>query len=185
MERASVSRLFKDQTTQKTTLMLESVESKEQYKITVPDHRAGILALEGHGLNDRCSLYGIMSECILKLGGALGSVVVELNKSRGVSGKVSLSHGDDVSWIESDVIELVAFALHTQLPIYLNVSNGDPDAKDQQPEPATVPTVFEDALTEILNTGDAQTRHADNIHELPMTREDLRRNERRRDQADE
>ena len=177
MERASVSRLFKDQTTQKTTLMLEAVESKEQYKITVPGHRAGILALEGHGLNDRCSLYGIMSECILKLGGAFGSVVVNLDKSKGVSGKVSLSNGAEVSWIESDVIELVAFALHIQLPIYLSVSDDAPDAKDLQPEPSAIPTVFEDALTEILNTGDAQMRHVNNIHELPMSRDDLRRDQ--------
>ena len=179
MERASVSRLFKDQATQKTTLMLEAVESKERYKITVPSHKAGILALEGHGLNDRCPLYGILSECVLRLGGAFSSVVVELDKTNGVSGKLSLSKGGGVSWIESDVIELVAFALHVQLPIYLKVSDGDSgdesDADGSHSEPAPIPAVFEDALSEILNPDGYKPRYPNNIHELPMTREDLRR----------
>ena len=96
MELASVTRLFKDQSTQKAILLLETVGSKETFKITLPGHRAGILALEGHGLNDRCTLYGILSECVDLLGGSFTSVKITLDKTRGVSGAISLAQGEDL-----------------------------------------------------------------------------------------
>ena len=36
MELASVTRLFKDQSPQKVTLLLEAVATKERFKITLP-----------------------------------------------------------------------------------------------------------------------------------------------------
>ena len=151
MELASVTRLFKDQSTQKAILLLEAVGSKEQFKITLPGHRAGILALEGHGLNDRCPLYGILSECVDRLGGSFASVRITLDKTRGVSAAISLSRGEDLTWISTDVIELVAFALHVQIPIFLNVTD-DPDEDDQNSKRNNpdLPAVFEDVLTELM-----------------------------------
>lgn len=156
MELASVSRLYKDQSTRKVTLLLEAVGTKEQFKITLPGHRAGIIALEGHGLNDRCTLYGVLSECVDRLGGSFTSVKINLDKTRGVSAAMSLVRGEDLTWITTDVIELVAFALHVQIPIFLNVTDDHPEECKPQPERGEVslPTVFEDVLTEITRSED-------------------------------
>ena len=123
MYKASVTRLYKDQSSQHSVLLLEAIENKEKFKITVPGHKAGILALEGHGLNDRCYLYGLLSECVSRLGGALGSVVVNLDRTRGVSGAIALKQGENRVWIKADVVELVAFALHVSLPIHLDLTD--------------------------------------------------------------
>ena len=156
MELASVTRLFKDQSTQKSVLLLEAVATREKFKINIPSHRAGILALEGHGLNDRCGIYGIMSECVERLRGSFASVVVTLDKSRGVSASISLSQGEDLTWITADVVELVAFALHVQLPIFLDVTDesnrgqspeGEAEPERENPD---LPAVFENVLSEIM-----------------------------------
>ena len=156
MELASVTRLFKDQSTQKAILLLEAVGSKEKFKITLPGHRAGILALEGHGLNDRCTLYGILSECVDLLGGSFTSVKITLDKTRGVSGAISLAQGEDLKWVKTDVIELVAFALHVQIPIFLNVTDEPGEEKPNEGEAKReaknpdLPAVFENVLSEIM-----------------------------------
>ena len=155
MERASVTRLYRDRSSQETILLMQEEKSKERIRITIPDHRAGILALEGHGLNDRCPLYRILSECVTELGGSLGSVVVTANDDKGVSGSVSICRDESIiRWIKADVVELVAFALHTQLPIYLNRTDkleslGD-SASAPETQEAEAPSVFETALAEIL-----------------------------------
>ena len=51
-------------------MLMESTQTQERIKITVPGQKAGILALEAHGLNDRCPLYSMFSQCV----GALGAV---------------------------------------------------------------------------------------------------------------
>ena len=163
---ASVTRLFKDQSTHKVILLLEAVGTKEQFKITLPGHRAGILALEGHGLNDRCTLYGILSECVDRLGGSFESVKVTLDKTRGVSAAMSLVRDEDLTWISTDVIELVAFALHVQIPIFLDVADDHPDESNTPLEHSDVdlPAAFEDVLTEIM--------YSDEGHSLTLTDED-------------
>ena len=155
MERASVTRLYKDSSSQKTIMLLETKANGERFKVTLPSQKAGILALEGHGLNDRCPLYRVLSECVRELGGAFGSVVVRLDEVEGVSGRIAVSRGEQiVSWISGDVVELVAFALHVQLPIY--VSKQDPlDGDDETAlaESMSLPSVFEEALSDILDSG--------------------------------
>ena len=155
MERASVTRLYRDRSSQETILLMQEEKSKERIRITVPAHRAGILALEGHGLNDRCALYRILSECVAELGGSLGSVVVTANDDKGVSGSISVCRDESIiRWIKADVVELVAFALHTQLPIYLNRTDKLESAGESASVPETskieAPSVFETALAEIL-----------------------------------
>ena len=163
MERASVMRLYKDRSSHEAIMLLEAKVSRERFRVTVPGHRAGILALEGHGLNDRCSLYGILSECVGKLGGAFGSVVVTLGGSKGVSGTMALARGEEIiSWIEGDVVELVAFALHVELPIYVRkVDEPDPPAETLQGEDVSLPSVFEDVLSAILESGTEAGRSVD------------------------
>ena len=151
MQRASVTRLYRDRSSNETIMLLEAADTKERFKVTLPVSKAGILALEGHGLNDRCALYKALSKCVAALGGELGSVIVTLDEVNGVKGAISLSRDTEtVSWISADVVELVALALHVQIPIYVNVENrAGPHVA------ASLPAIFEDALSEILKSGDA------------------------------
>ena len=66
-------------------------------------------------------------------------------------GAISLAQGEDLKWISTDIIELVAFALHVQIPIFLNVTD-EPQDGELQPErtDTDLPSVFENVLTEIL-----------------------------------
>ena len=155
MERASVTRLYRDSSSQETILLMEEEKSKERIRITIPAHRAGILALEGHGLNDRCALYRILSECVVELGGSFGSVVVTANDDKGVSGSISICRDESIiRWIKADVVELVAFALHTQTPLYLNrtdkLESAGENAGVRETPKTEAPSVFETALAEIL-----------------------------------
>ena len=150
MERASVMRLYKDRSSHETIMTLKAEESGTQFSVTVPSYGARILALEGHGLNDRCTLYNLLSECVGELGGAFGSVVVTLNRAKGVSAKIAVSSGEESpSWIKGDVIELVALAQHVQLPIYVRVKEVSEDPALSR---ATLPSAIEDALADILST---------------------------------
>ena len=154
MERASVTRLYKDSSSQKTIMLLETKANGERFKVTLPGQKAGILALEGHGLNDRCPLYRVLSECVRELGGGFGSVVVTLDEVNGVRGAMAISKDEEiVSWIDGDVVELVAFALHVQLPIY--VTREETPGRDGETclaESASLPSVFEEALSDILDS---------------------------------
>ena len=163
MERASVTRLYRDRSSHEAIMLLEAKVSKERFRVTVPSSRAGILALEGHGLNDRCSLYGLLSECVGKLGGAFGSVVVTLDGSKGVSGTIALARGEEIiSWIEGDVVELVAFAIHVELPIYVrNMDEPDAPTGTLPKGETSLPSVFEDVLSAILQSGKETSRSVD------------------------
>ena len=163
MERASVTRLYKDRSSHEAIMLLEAKVSKERFRVTVPSHRAGILALEGHGLNDRCPLYGLLSECVGKLGGAFGSVVVTLDDSKGVTGTMALARGEEiVSWVEGDVVELVAFAIHVELPIYIRkVDEPDAATGTLQGDDTSLPSVFEDVLSAILESSTERGRSVD------------------------
>lgn len=155
MKRASVSRLFRDKKSHHAKLLLQAVESGENFTITLPEHKAAVLALEGHGLNDRCGLYYLLSRSVAALGGAFGSVIVTLAES-GVSGAISLSTGGKLQWFDADVVELIALALHVDLPIYLKVdddedNDGGDDAESDAPQAdMPLPDVFEHALADIL-----------------------------------
>ena len=171
MELASVTRLFKDQSTQKVTLLLEAVQTGEKFKITIPSHKAGILALEGHGLNDRCGIYGILSECVEQLGGTLASVIVRLDKTKGVSAAICMSRDEELTRINADVVELVAFALHVQIPLFLDVVN-EPHEEPPEASSPGLPAIFENVLSEIMGSQEVPSSTkddgADTDHELPL-----------------
>ena len=150
MKRASVSRLFRDKKSHHAKLLLQAVDSGENFTITLPEHKAAVLALEGHGLNDRCGLYYLLSQSVAALGGTFGAVVVTLASS-GVSGVISLSASGKPKWFDADVVELIALALHVDLPIYLKLAEDD-DGGGESADGADMPLpdVFEHALADIL-----------------------------------
>ena len=143
MERAVVTRLYRDESSHETIMLMEGTTSRERFKVKIPWQRAGILAMEAHGLNDRCPLYGMFSQCVEELGGCFGSVVITENEPQAPSGAISLSKGGRTTWVDAEVVELVAFAMHTRIPIYLSRSEAAGTA---------LPSVFEEALVDILST---------------------------------
>ncbi len=151
MERALVKRLYRDESSRETVMLMESTLTKERIKIALPCQKAGILALEAHGLNDRCPLYSMFSRCVGEVGGVFGVVVINYEETLPASGAISLSHEGHTTWVDADVVELVAFALHARIPIYVN----RPGVTDSQGETSTpggseIPSVFEAALEDIL-----------------------------------
>ena len=167
MKRASVSRLFRDKKSHHAKLLLQAVDSGENFTITLPEHRAAVLALEGHGLNDRCGLYYLLSQSVAALGGTFGSVVVTL-ASAGVSGVISLSVDNKPKWFDADVVELIALALHVDLPIYLKIADDDDgDGEKIEETDIPLPDVFEHALADILEQRSAGGESEDDKSPLP------------------
>lgn len=154
MERALITRLYRDESSHDTVMLMETTESKERIKIMIPRHKAGILALEAHGLNDRCPLYDMFSRCVGELGGAFGSVVLTEDGSRCAAGAISLSRSGYTAWIDADVVELVAFAMHTQTPIYVDRTGTTRQSQEASlhSSRASLPQAFEDALADILSS---------------------------------
>ena len=151
MERALVTRLYRDEASQQTIMMMEATESKQRIKVTIPSQKAGILALEAHGLNDRCPLYGMFSQCVGELGAAFGSVVLNCEGPRCIQGAISLSHDGRTTWIGADVVELVAFAMHAHIPIYVSKSD-TPEPGEGEEAKTMLPSVFVDALEDIFSS---------------------------------
>lgn len=154
MERALITRLYRDESSHDTVMLMETTESKERIKIMIPRHKAGILALEAHGLNDRCPLYDMFLRCVGELGAAFGSVVLTEDGSRCAAGAISLSRSGCTTWIDADVVELVAFAMHTQTPIYVDRTDATGQSKETSPHSprASLPQAFEDVLADILSS---------------------------------
>ena len=160
MERALVKRLYRDEKSQETVMLMEATESKERIKVTVPCQQAGVLALEAHGLNDRCPLYVMFSQCVEQLGAAFGAVVIACEEPECPRGAISITRGGSVTWIGADVVELVAFAMHTRIPIYVTKS----DQSRRELRGTELPSVFEDALEDILSAEtDAKPRPTDKL----------------------
>ena len=152
MERAVVKRLYRDETSLETVMLMEATQTKERIKITVPYQKAGILALEAHGLNDRCPLYSMFSHCVDALGAVFGVAVISCKKQVRTSGAISLSQGGRTRWVDADVVELVAFALHASIPIYVDRSDSTETQREGSPlRGAEIPSVFEAALEDILS----------------------------------
>ncbi len=166
MKRASVSRLFRDKKSHHAKLLLQAVDSGENFTITLPEHKAAVLALEGHGLNDRCGLYYLLSQSVAALGGTFGSVVVTL-ASAGVSGVISLSVSGKPKWFDADVVELIALALHVDLPIYLKLVDDDDSDENAEETVIPLPDVFEHALADILEQRSADDESEDDKSPLP------------------
>ena len=155
MQRASVTKIYKGRSSQEAVMTLELKDGSEEFSIAMPASSAEVIALEGHGLNNRCSTYSIFSDCVAALGGAFGSVVITFVNSRPANAAMAIARDEKiVSWIGGDIVELVAFALHVRLPIYVH-SRGASDNVYPPPQNRNtpMPDVFEDALADILQPG--------------------------------
>ncbi|MCY3543816.1 MAG: DUF151 domain-containing protein [Chloroflexi bacterium] len=156
MQRASVTRIFREWSSEHAVMMLEANNSKEEYRVHIPVANANIIALEGHGLNDRCGTYSIFADCVSALGGAFGSVVITFNGGNAVGASMAIARDNHIlSWINGSIVDLVAFALHVRLPIYVhdiaaNNANHAANHSRSQSRNTPVPGVFEDALSDIL-----------------------------------
>lgn len=149
MQRVSVTRLLKDRASHETNLIMEAQESGEELKVRVPEFKAGILALEAHGLNDRCPLYCILLECVAQLEGTFGPVVITMDRVSGNGAAISLTQDGRTRWVSADFVELIALALHLQLPMYvssavsLNIGKPSDDRLESE-----VPQVFHQTFKE-------------------------------------
>ena len=119
-------------------------------RLVLPEREAVVLALEAHGLNDRCGLYQALTACVANLGGAFCRVAIELDANREAASYLALLHKS----MNVNVGEVLALALHRGLPIYLDRSayDGPPEdrAVSQDAGVSDVPPVFEPLLSDLI-----------------------------------
>ena len=159
MQRASVTRIYKGRSSHEAIMTLEADDGGEEFSVNMPAASASIIALEGHGLNDRCPAYSIFSDCVAALGGAFGSVVITFVDSRPANAAMAIARDEKIiSWIGGNIVELVAFALHVKLPIYVHSRDtSDNVYPSPQSRKTPVPSIFEDVLSDILATKPNET----------------------------
>jgi len=149
VQRVSITRLLRDSASHETVLIMEVLDNDEELRVSVPCHKAVILALEAHGLNDRCPLYSIMLECVAQLGGTFGPVVITIDEMSGNGAAISLTQDGRTRWVSADLVELIALALHLQLPIYLStVVSRSSTALDSDHPDLEIPSVFHETFKE-------------------------------------
>ena len=94
-------------------------------RLVLPEREAAVLALEAHGLNDRCGLYQVLTACVANLGGAFCRVAIELDANREAASYLALLQGSVHKSMNVNVGEVLALALHGGRPIYLDRSAYD------------------------------------------------------------
>ena len=94
MQRASVTRIYKGRSSHEAVMTLETDDGGEEFSVKIPAANASIIALEGHGLNDRCPTYSIFSNCVAALGGAFGSVVITFVDSRPANAAMAIARDE-------------------------------------------------------------------------------------------
>ena len=147
MQRVAITRLLREKASQETSLIMEATENNEEIRIGIPWRQTGVLALEARGLNDRCPLYSILLECVAQLGGSFGPVVITRDEVPGNRAAISLVTDGRTTWISADLVELIALALHLQLPIYVNeVVTRDTDEECAETGEAEIPSVFHETF---------------------------------------
>ena len=155
MQLASVTKIYKGRSSHEAVMTLQLKDGGEEFSICMPASSAEVIALEGHGLNNRRSTYSIFSGCVAFLGGAFGSVVITFVDSEPANAVMAIARDERiVSWIGGNIVELVAFALRVQLPIYVNSRwASDNVYPPPQNRNTPMPQIFADALSDILRTG--------------------------------
>lgn len=156
MQRVSITRLLRDKVSHETILVMEALDDSEEIRVSVPWHKAGVLALEAHGLNDRCPLYSLLLACVAKLGGSFGPVVITRQEDAGSEAAISLSHDGETGWVSGEFVELIALALHLQLPIYVSTIVARETEQETANQPgAEIPSVFRETFKQnMLAEGD-------------------------------
>ena len=154
MELVKVDRLYVEKTTRKCIVELDGCETNRRTRLVLPEREGAVLALEAHGLNDRCGLYQVLTACVANLGGAFCRVVIELNQKMEAACYLTLLQGGAHKSMSVNVGEALAFAVHGGLPIYLDRSacDGPPEdaTADRSAGGAEVPPVFESLLSDLI-----------------------------------
>ena len=79
MELVQVNKLYLERETKECVVVLQGCKSGAQTRLILPEREAAVIALEAHGVNDRCSLYHVLTSCVAHLGGAFCNVTIKLN----------------------------------------------------------------------------------------------------------
>ena len=79
MELVQVNQLYQEKTSRECVVVLEGCESRKRTRLVLQERAAAVLALEAHGVNDRCGLYHVLTTCGAHLGGAFCNVVIKLD----------------------------------------------------------------------------------------------------------
>ena len=156
MELVQVNKLYLERETKECVVVLEGCKSGAQTRLILPEREAAVIALEAHGVNDRCSLYHVLTSCVAHLGGAFCNVTIKLNARSEAASYLTLLQGRDHKSLNVNVGEVIALALHGGLPIYLDTSDagggGEGAHEGGESEEAAVPHAFESLLSDLART---------------------------------
>ena len=151
MELVQVNRLYVEKETRECVVILEGCKSGSQTRLILPEREAAVIALEAHGVNDRCGLYHILTTSVAHLGGAFCNVTIKLNAKSEAASFLVLLQGEEHKSLSVNVGEVIALALHGGLPIYLDTSDAG-GAREAGTEQSTVPHAFESLLSNLVGT---------------------------------
>ena len=152
MELVQVNQLYQEKASRECVVVLEGRESRKQTRLVLPEREAAVLALEAHGVNDRCSLYHVLTTCVAHLGGAFCNVVIRLDANSEAAAYLTITQGSDHKSLNVNTGEVLALALHGGLPIYLDrLVHASPidEVAGDYPAAIDVPPAFESLLSEL------------------------------------
>ena len=152
MELVQVNKLYLERETRECVVLLEGCKSGAQTRLILPEREAAVIALEAHGVNDRCSLYHVLTSCVAHLGGAFCNVTIKLNAKSEAASYLTLLQGKEHKSLNVNVGEVIALALHGGLPIYLDKSEYDGSPEDSAHDESAVPHAFESLLSDLVRT---------------------------------
>ena len=160
MELVQVNRLYLERETKESVVVLQGCKSGAQTRLILPEREAAVIALEAHGVNDRCSLYHVLTSCVAHLGGAFCNVTIKLNAKSEATSYLTILQGEQHKSLNVNVGEVLALALHGGLPIYLDTSGYEGGQGAGTPEEGAVPHAFESLLSDLARTkeGGFETR---------------------------
>ncbi len=152
MELVQVNKLYLEKESRECVVVLQGRRSGTKTRLILPEREAAVIALEAHGVNDRCGLYHVLTTCVANLGGAFCNVTIKLNDRSEAASYLTLLQGEDHKSLNVNVGEVIALALHGGLPIYLDTSDYDGSPGESTPEESTVPHAFESLLSDLART---------------------------------
>lgn len=152
MELVQVNKLYQERASRECVVVLEGRESRKQTRLVLPEREAAVLALEAHGVNDRCGLYHVLTTCVAHLGGAFCNVVIRLDSNSEAVSFLTITQGSDHKALNVNTGEVLALALHGGLPIYLDRSVHTSPVEGEahgERRVVDVPPAFESLLSEL------------------------------------
>ncbi len=152
MELVQVNRLYLEKESKECVVVLQGCKSGAKTRLVLPEREAAVIALEAHGVNDRCSLYHVLTTCVTHLGGAFCNVTIKLNARSEAASYLTILQGEDHKSLNVNVGEVIALALHGGLPIYLDTSDYEGGPEHSTPGEAAMPHAFESLLSDLVGT---------------------------------